>query len=197
MLILCTKPSCPSLLLLVLLKCHTRHCPVRLSVISLTSFPVPPHLPHTAAAPLAFLPMTDDRARLVPIFELTISSAWNALTPDSYMDFSLTWFRSGLKSLFWGSLPLSLLLTFATLSYHIFIFHIYFFLFKNPFYLEIGSRLQKSSKNKASTKKTHMSFSQIHLLLTFYPICFICEHFFSHRHTHTHIHVTFFWIIWE
>lgn len=72
-----------------------------------------------------------------------------------------------------------------------------FFLFKNPFYLEIGSRLQKSSKNKASTKKTHMSFTQIHLLLTFYPICFICEHFFSHRHTHTHIHVTFFWIIWE
>lgn len=62
-------------LLRVFLRCPSRGCPVRLSVISLTSSPAPPL---TLSAPLASLPRN---APGVPIFEFAISSAWNLLFP--------------------------------------------------------------------------------------------------------------------
>ena len=48
--------------------------------------------------------------------------------------------------------------------------------FKKSFYLEIISNLKESYQNTNSTKNTHVSFTQIHLLLTFWSICFrICS----------------------
>lgn len=134
----------------VVLRCPSRGCPVRLSVISLTSSPAPPL---THSAPLASLHQEFPSLNL----PFPLPGIYYFLYPDIYMDRSLTWFRSWLKSLSRRSLSSSLLLlTFATLLYFSPQNTVYDTIFSFLKNILFGNKLrsQKSSKNKDGTKIT-------------------------------------------